>query len=98
MPGNPVSALVSFELFGRAALGRERPIATATLADPVTRSPKGKRQFLRGRLTDGQVSLVGGPESHLVVGLARANCLVIVNEDAVGLAAGELVQIISLGQ
>lgn len=96
LPGNPVSAMVSFELFGRAALGRERPVARATLADPVTRSPKGKQQFLRGRLADGSVQLVSGAESHLVVGLARANCLVIVDADVDVLPAGATVEVMVL--
>ncbi|MBB0245640.1 molybdopterin molybdenumtransferase MoeA [Streptomyces alkaliphilus] len=58
LPGNPVSAYVSFELFVRPAmrvlagrLDRHRPRARAVLAAeaPLT-SPKGKRQFLRGAL------------------------------------------------
>lgn len=97
MPGNPVSALVSFELFGRAALDRELPIATAILAEPVTRSPKGKRQFLRGRLADGMVALGGGAESHLIVGLARANCLIVIEEETESLPAGAQVRVMSFG-
>jgi len=96
LPGNPVSALLSFELFGRAALGRERPVATALLADPIPRSPKGKLQLVRGRLRDGEVSLAGGHESHLVVGLARADCLVMVDEQVESLPAGATVRVISL--
>jgi molybdopterin molybdotransferase len=96
LPGNPVSALVSFELFGRAALGRERTIATAELADELPRSPKGKRQFLRGELRDGQVRLLGGPHSHLIVGFAAANCLVVVEEEAESLAAGACVDVMLL--
>lgn len=96
LPGNPVSALLSFELFGRAALGRERPTLRATLLDPVVRSPKGKRQFLRGQVHDDGVRLASGPESHLVVGLARADCLVIVNEDVDALPAGADVAVIPL--
>jgi molybdopterin molybdotransferase len=96
LPGNPVSALVSFELFGRAALGRERTTATATLVDPVHRSPSGMRQFLRGDLVDGQVRLVSGPDSHLVVGLARANCLVVVTEQVTELPAGAQVPVVVL--
>ena len=96
LPGNPVSALLSFELFCRAALGRERSVAMAKLVDPVPASPNGKLQFLRGRLHDGEVSLAGGPDSHLVVGLARANCLVLVDEQVESLPAGATVRIISL--
>jgi molybdopterin molybdotransferase len=96
LPGNPVSALVSFEVFGRAALGRERSVLTARLADEEARSPAGKRQFLRGKVSGGEVRLVGGPESHLIVGLARANCLVVVPEDRERLASGEPVEVIPL--
>jgi molybdopterin molybdotransferase len=96
-PGNPVSTMLSFEVFGRAALGRERPVSLAVLADPVPRSPKGKVQLLRGQLRDGEVALAGGPESHLVVGLARADCLIVVDEAVESLAAGETVKVISLG-
>jgi molybdopterin molybdotransferase len=95
-PGNPVSTMLSFEVFGRAALGRERPVSLATLVDPVPRSPKGKVQLLRGQLRDGQVSLAGGPESHLVVALARADCVVVVEEDVESLAAGATVKVIAL--
>jgi molybdenum cofactor synthesis domain-containing protein len=94
LPGNPVSALVSFELFGRAVLGCERPVSTATLHDPVDRSPGGIRQFLRGRLVDRQVRLVSGPDSHLVAGLARANCLVVVAEEVDALPAGADVPVV----
>jgi molybdopterin molybdotransferase len=56
LPGNPVSALVSFEVFIRgplrAAMGLphpERPHLDATLLEDLT-SPRGKRQFRRGVL------------------------------------------------
>ena len=96
LPGNPVSALLSFELFGRAALGRERPVATATLVDAIDRSPRGMRQFLRGSLAEGEVRLVSGTDSHLVVGLARANCLVVIGEDVTTLPAGAQVPVVLL--
>jgi molybdopterin molybdotransferase len=96
LPGNPVSALVSFELFGRAVLGRERVTATAMLVDPVERSPEGMRQFLRGSLANGEVRLVSGPDSHLIVGLARANCLVVIAEEHTALPAGALVPVVLL--
>jgi molybdopterin molybdotransferase len=96
-PGNPVSTMLSFEIFGRAALGRERPVSLATLIEPVARSPKGKVQLLRGQLRDGEVLLAGGPGSHLVAGLARADCVVIVDEYVESLPAGATVRVISLG-
>lgn len=97
LPGNPVSALVCFELFGRAVLGRERPVLRATLAGPVERSAPGRRQFLRGRLERGTARVVGGSASHLLAGLAKADCLVVVPEDVTSLPAGADVAVIPLG-
>ena len=100
LPGNPVSAFVSFEVFVRPALRRalghaypDRLHAPARLTGPL-RSPAGRRQFLRGRYDGGQVSQVGGPGSHLVAHLARANCLVVVPEDVTELPAGAEVDVV----
>ena len=100
LPGNPVSAFVSFEVFVRPALRRalghvspDRLRAPARLAGPL-RSPAGRRQFLRGRYDAGVVSQVGGPGSHLVAHLARANCLVVVPEDVTELPAGAEVGVV----
>ncbi|PRY52011.1 molybdopterin molybdotransferase [Geodermatophilus tzadiensis] len=100
LPGNPVSSFVSFEVFVRPALRRalghaapDRLRAPATLTAPL-RSPAGRRQFLRGRYDAGQVSQVGGPGSHLVAHLARANCLVVVPEDVTELPAGAAVDVV----
>jgi molybdopterin molybdotransferase len=65
----------------------------ARLAGPL-RSPAGRRQFLRGRYDGEQVSQVGGPGSHLVAHLARANSLVVVPEDVTELPAGAEVDVI----
>ncbi|WP_104523765.1 molybdopterin molybdotransferase MoeA [Blastococcus atacamensis] len=100
LPGNPVSAFVSFEVFVRPALRRalghafpDRLRAPARLTGPL-RSPAGRRQFLRGRYDGGEVSQVGGPGSHLVAHLARANCLVVVPEDVTELPAGAVVDVV----
>jgi molybdopterin molybdotransferase len=100
LPGNPVSSFVSFEVFVRPALRRAlghaapgRLRAPARLTAPL-RSPEGRRQFLRGRYDAGQVSQVGGPGSHLVAHLARANCLVVVPEDVTELPAGAEVDVV----
>ena len=42
----------------------------------------------------GEVSQVGGPGSHLVAHLARANCLVAVPEDVTELPAGAEVEVV----
>ena len=100
LPGNPVSAFVSFEVFVRPALRRalgyaspDRLHAPARLTRAL-RSPAGRRQFLRGRYDGGEVSQVGGPGSHLVAHLARANCLVVVPEDVTELPAGAEVDVV----
>lgn len=94
LPGNPVSAYVSFVLFVRPALrkllGHPDPIESpirARLAHEMT-SPAGKTQFLRGAYGDGIVSQVRGPGSHLIGALAAANALVEIPAEATALAAG----------
>ena len=106
LPGNPVSAFVSFEVFVRPALRRmlgveplERPQVRAELLSDVT-SPAGKRQFLRGWLdvADGRyvVRAVGGPGSHLLAGLSKANALIVVPDDVTHVAQGEAVTVMLL--
>ncbi|MFI8303952.1 gephyrin-like molybdotransferase Glp [Streptomyces sp. NPDC085927] len=105
LPGNPVSSYVSFELFARPAIRtlmgltdvhRPRTRATLTTGGTLT-SPKGRRQFLRGRYADGEVTAVGGAGSHLVAALARANALIVVPEDVESVASGTDVEVILLG-
>ena len=77
----------------------DRPTVRAVLTDPVD-SPPGKRQFLRARLevADGRyvATPVGGPGSHLLVGLSRSNAFVVVPEDSTHVAAGEPVSVMVL--
>jgi molybdopterin molybdotransferase len=104
LPGNPVSALVSFEVFIRPALRKamglpdpERPHRAAVLAESLT-SPPGKRQFRRAVLkrTDdgvGSVTSYGPPASHHLRWLASANGLLDIPEDVVEVPAGTPVQV-----
>jgi molybdopterin molybdotransferase len=101
LPGNPVSALVSFEVFVRPALRSamglphpHRPRRTAVLADDLT-SPKGKRQFRRGvyDAEPGTVTTYGPPASHHLRWLASANCLLEIAEDVTEMSAGDQVQL-----
>jgi molybdopterin molybdotransferase len=101
LPGNPVSALVSFEVFIRAPLRAAMGIATpdrpridATLTESLT-SPKGKRQFRRGVLApDGRtVTSYGPPASHHLRWLATANCLLELGEDVTALDVGAPVRV-----
>ncbi len=101
LPGNPVSALVSFEVFVRPALRTamgfpdpHRPQWRAVLAETV-QSPAGKRQFRRGvyQPESGTVTSYGPPASHHLRWLASANCLLEIGEDVTALAAGDQVLI-----
>ena len=82
-PGNPVSALISFELFVRPVLRAlagsarpDRPSVRAPLAADVV-SPAAKHQIRRGRLdATGSVELVGGASSHLLHSYAASSALV----------------------
>jgi molybdopterin molybdotransferase len=104
LPGNPVSAFVSFWLFGRPALDalqglapQPAPARRAQLASPV-RSPQGRRSYLRGVLsTDGAtVTPLTGQGSHQLGALGRANALIVVPEEVASMAAGEVANVVSL--
>jgi len=108
LPGNPVSAYVSFEMFVQPAIrklmGRfplTRPTTRARLTHGIS-SPEGRRQFLRGSYEVDRggafVSPVGGPGSHLIGDLAASNALVVVPEDVTAVQAGEHVQVLRLDE
>jgi len=101
VPGNPVSALVSFEVFIRPALrsamglpARYRQRRSAMLTESLT-SPPGKRQFRRGIFdaAAGTVASAGPSGSHHVRWLASANCLLDIPADAAKIPAGSQLQI-----
>ncbi len=106
LPGNPVSAYVSFEVFVRPVIRRmlgveplARPTVRAVSSEQL-RSPEGKRQFARGWLSveEGRyvVRPVGAQGSHLVNDLAHANCLIVVPEAVTEVAAGAPVTVMVL--
>jgi molybdopterin molybdotransferase len=104
LPGNPVSAMVSFEVFVRPALrsaaghrDTRRPIRQATLTERLD-APPGKRQYRRARFDPvaGTVATSGGPGSHLLSALAYANCLLEIPEDTTHLPAESTVDVLML--
>jgi molybdopterin molybdotransferase len=104
LPGNPVSAFVSFRLFGWPAVHALQDLPAqrgahrrSRLAAPVT-SPAGKRSFLRGTLDRdaGVVTPLTGQGSHHIASLARADSLIIVPESITHLPAGESVDVLEL--
>lgn len=101
LPGNPVSSMVSFELFARPGLRKMRGIAsdqlhrprvTAVAEAPLPRRPDGKTHFARVNLrwVDGeaQVRSAGGQGSHQLAAMAAADALAVL-PDGDGVAAGE---------
>jgi molybdopterin molybdotransferase len=104
LPGNPVSAFVSFEAFVRPAIRRLMGI------QPYVRTPVrctalhainslgGRRQFARGIVSRGgdgarRVELAGGHGSHLMGDLARANALIVLDEETDFVATGDSVDV-----
>jgi molybdopterin molybdotransferase len=107
LPGNPVSSLVSFEVFVRPAIRKllgKRNVQRQTLqAIALERmdSPAGRRQYRRGLLhrePDGRysVSLIGGQGSHLIAAMAASNCLVVIEEDVTEVVPGSRVTVLPL--
>ena len=104
LPGNPVSAYVSFQVFVRPAIGALQGYdglglekVRAEVTGPL-RSPPGRRSFLRGVLdrSAGRVAPLTGQGSHQVATLGKANALIVVPEGAVKMAAGETADVLVL--
>jgi molybdopterin molybdotransferase len=103
LPGNPVSAMVSFEQFVRPALlmaaGRNeifRPIIQATLEEEV-RKHSGRRHFMRAIVSvqngEYRVRTTGDQDSHILMSLVKANALMILSEEGDRVKAGEKVPV-----
>ena len=104
LPGNPVSSYISFQNFVRPAINKLRGLRSTDRprrAAEVTKSldsPQSKRQFARGRfLDDGRVEPVGGGQgSHVIGGLAQADCLIVIPEGVAHVNAGDTVDVVDL--
>jgi molybdenum cofactor synthesis domain-containing protein len=107
LPGNPVSSMVSFELFARPALRQMaghrrifRPQVDAVATEAITRRPDGKLHLVRviARLDDDgrwRVRSAGGQGSHQLAAAAAANALALV-PDGDGVGAGAAVKAVVL--
>jgi molybdopterin molybdotransferase len=106
LPGNPVSAMVTFQLFARPALrvlvgaDPEPARGSALLDEPVRLSPR-REQAVRVRLRatpDGWRAAPTGPQqSHLLTSMLGAGALALVPRGEGELAVGERVDIELLG-
>lgn len=102
LPGNPVSALVSAELFVRPALHALQGAAgpgphwlEGTLAAPVRRNAT-RDSLVRARRRGGSVEALSGQESHMIVRAAAADALVLVPAGDGELAAGDAIRYLAL--
>ena len=103
LPGNPVSTFVTFEVFARPAIAVlsgaafERPLLLRARLGKPFRQSHGLTAFMPARveMPDGDpvVTPVGWQGSGDLVGLAAANCLLVVHPHQTELAAGEWVDV-----
>jgi len=104
LPGNPVSTMVTFELFARPMLQAlagvlPRPImfVQAKLKSEIKIKPGLKRflpAILTGEFENTQVELVQWQGSGDIAAVGRANCYIVIPEDRERLSPGEFVSIV----
>ncbi len=103
LPGNPVAAYVSFELFARPIILRQlghttldKPTIRARLVEPV-RNGGGRQHYVRASVTAGPegpiVRPTGEQGSGVLTALTRANGLLVIPEGVEALAADALVEV-----
>ncbi|HET7541045.1 MAG TPA: gephyrin-like molybdotransferase Glp [Polyangiaceae bacterium] len=104
LPGNPVSAQLTFALFGmpllRAMQGDRSPLPArgrARLQRALPQKP-GRTGFYRARLEGDLAITATNQASGSAVSLAHADALLIVPEDSAGLSAGDSVEYIRLAE
>ncbi|MBY0582153.1 MAG: molybdopterin molybdotransferase MoeA [Sphingomonas sp.] len=102
LPGNPVSAFVTAQLFLRpliaAMAGAASPLPqhlSATLAEPLAANDH-RQDYLRARVVDGHVTVSAIQDSSMLLTLARANCLLVRAPGAPPAKTGDNVEIIPL--
>ncbi|MGA2371249.1 MAG: gephyrin-like molybdotransferase Glp [Candidatus Korobacteraceae bacterium] len=106
LPGNPVSTMVTFQLFARPVLDslsgakpQPLPFAQATLKSDFT-SRTGLTRFLPAKLEGGsekpEVELVHWQGSGDLMAVSRSNCYIVVPPDRERFEAGEAITILLL--
>ncbi|MFQ1992672.1 molybdopterin molybdotransferase MoeA [Aeromonas veronii] len=107
LPGNPVSAMVTFDQLVQPALAKlagqhfERPLQLqAIAAEPLKKSP-GRLDFQRGIMSQGpnglEVRSTGSQDSAVFSSLSRANCYIALERERGRVAAGETVTVEPFG-
>jgi molybdopterin molybdotransferase len=107
LPGNPVSAMVTFDQLVQPALAKlagqqfERPLQLKAVAgEPLKKAP-GRLDFQRGILSQGpdglEVRSTGSQDSAVFSSLSRANCYIVLERERGKVAAGETVTVEPFG-
>ena len=97
VPGNPVSAMVSFEMFARPAILKmaghdklERPRVEVTILEDI--DSDGRESYIRAVVTRDErgylARTTGGQGSHMMTSLVKANALLVVPEGVKAIQAG----------
>jgi len=104
LPGNPVSAQITFALFGmpllRAMQGDRKPLpprSRARLHSALRQNP-GRMGFYRAQLQGDLAITATNQSSGSAASLAHADALLILPADSTGLAAGDSVELIRLAE
>ena len=106
LPGNPVSSMVTFEMFVRPSIlkmmGKKnlaKPTVEAVLEDPVVNSD-GRRILARAVVKERHgryfAQLTGPQGSGILTSMSLANGLAIIPEDKARMEAGDVVQVMML--
>jgi molybdopterin molybdotransferase len=102
LPGNPVSSMVTMELFGRPAilkmLGKQdlqRPVVIARAAERIESTP-GRENYIRGIVSyesgEYKARTTGAQGSEILTSMSRANALLVVDENTRIIEAGDMVR------
>lgn len=104
LPGNPVSALVTYHQFVSPAIKKLRGLndydaelwMQARLTKPLRKKP-GRLEFVRGRMYSDEQGVLSvepttGQDSHMLGGLANANALIYFPQDDGEISAGTIVK------
>jgi molybdopterin molybdotransferase len=107
LPGNPVSSMVTFELFGRPALMKmmgktswQRPVVRAVAEEPIVNRGDARRFYARCIVSerDGRyyASLTGPQGSGMLTSMVHANALTVIPPEVDEVRAGEEIDVIML--
>ena len=109
LPGNPVSSMVTMELFGRPAilkmLGKTRlarPTVMARTLEPLDNGG-GRQNYIRGIVTQEENGVyvartTGKQESNILTSMSRANAFLVIGEETRKVEVGEMVKAMLLDE